>query len=111
MVSFCLVEVGEIFFHEDACEFNIEYNSVTIFGKAYLLKDKDLKRATLQSLIDKYAPHLFAGKDYQEIQEKEIIKTSVYQIKIQDWSGKRQQFDPELYSGTFPYSQLPKFKR
>lgn len=111
MVSFCLVEVGEVFSHKEASEFNIEYNCVTLFGRAYLLQDKLVIRSALQAILNKYAPHLFAGKDYQEIQEKEIIKTSVYQIKIQDWSGKRQQYDPDFYSGVFPYNQIPNFKR
>lgn len=110
-VSFSLVEVGEVFSHDEASEFNIEYNSVTIFGQAYLLQDKNAIRSALQALLNKYAPHMTAGKDYQIIQEKEIIRTSVYQIKIQEWSGKRQQYDPEFYSGSFPYSQTPIFKR
>jgi nitroimidazol reductase NimA-like FMN-containing flavoprotein (pyridoxamine 5'-phosphate oxidase superfamily) len=111
LVSFCLVEVGEIFSHREASEFNIEYNSVTIFGQAYLLKNRESIRSALQALLNKYAPHMSAGKDYQEIQEKEIVQTNVYQIKIQDWSGKRQQYDPKFYSGAFPYSQITKFKR
>lgn len=110
-VSFSLVEVGEVFSHDEASEFNIEYNSVTIFGQAYLLEDKEIVRSALETLLNKYAPHMLAGIDYQEIQEKEVIQTSVYQIKIQDWSGKRQQYDPKFYSGAFPYSQISKFDR
>lgn len=111
LVSLSLVEVGEVFSHEEASEFNIEYNSVTIFGRATLLQNKSVIHSALQALLSKYAPHLYAGKDYQEIQEKEIIKTSVYEIKIQAWSGKRQQYDPEFYSGAFPYTKIPDFKR
>ena len=102
-VSVSLVESGDIFSHVEAIEFNIEYNSVTVFGKVFLLEDQDKVRVVLQSLLNKYAPHMTAGKDYQKIQDKEIIQTAVYQVKIDEWSGKRQQYDPDFYSGAFPY--------
>jgi len=110
-VCVSLVELGDIFSHDEAIELNIEYNSVTIFGKVILLEVQDNVRAVLQSLLNKYAPHMKAGKYYQKIQDKEIIQTTVYQVKIDAWSGKQQQYDPDFYSGAFPYPQEKKIVR
>lgn len=104
-VSLNVNEFGEIFSHAEAAEFNVEYNSVTAFGSGYLVEDETEKHTILQALLDKYAPHMQPEKDYQPIQDEELIKTQVYRIDITAWSGKRQAYDPEYYSGAFPYVQ------
>jgi hypothetical protein len=53
-------------------------------------------------LLDKYAPHLRPGRDYRPITDDELARTSVYQIDIDLWSGKRETA-PEDYPGAFTY--------
>ncbi|MDH5606392.1 MAG: pyridoxamine 5'-phosphate oxidase family protein [Anaerolineae bacterium] len=106
-VSFSLVKAGDVFSHAQASEFNLGYQSVTIFGRASLQENIITIRTALEALLKKYAPNMTPGIDYQDIQDNEIAKTSVYQIKIQDWTGKQQVYDPDFYSGAFPFVPVP----
>ena len=47
--------------------------------------------------MTKYAHHLQPGRDYQPIQEEEVIKTAVYKITIETWTGKQQSHDSEYF--------------
>jgi nitroimidazol reductase NimA-like FMN-containing flavoprotein (pyridoxamine 5'-phosphate oxidase superfamily) len=104
-VAFNVTEHGRILAHQQASEFNIEYTSVTVFGKAKLLEGLSNKGWALQCLLDKYAPHLIPGKDYQDIQPDEIEMTAVYEIEIEEWTGKWQRGDQE-YSDAYDYGEL-----
>ncbi|MEK6222939.1 MAG: pyridoxamine 5'-phosphate oxidase family protein, partial [Chloroflexota bacterium] len=84
--AFNISEFGRMLPHKDAVDFNVEYNSVTVFGTIQMIEDKDEKDRILQFLLDKYAPHLTAGVDYNHIQPEETNRTAVYQLSIEDWS-------------------------
>jgi len=43
----------------------------------------------LYKLIEKYFPGMKPGKEYRPITDKELNRTSVYTISIDNWSGKR----------------------
>lgn len=101
-VCFNVSEFGRLLPHQDAIDFNVEYNSVTLFGEISLIEDKTAAKKYLQALLDKYAPHLKPGRDYNEIQPEEIKRTAVYKITIEDWSGK-QQLEDDNYPGAFKY--------
>ncbi|MBK7449226.1 MAG: pyridoxamine 5'-phosphate oxidase family protein [Anaerolineales bacterium] len=58
------------------------------FGTARIVTDTNEATKLLNGLIGKYFPTLRAGQEYREISEKELRATSVYAIKIEEWSGK-----------------------
>lgn len=89
-IAFNVLEFGKILPHQDASEFNVAYKSVTVFGCAQIVEDQTKSEAILYRLLEKYAPQLEPGKDFHAIQPKELKTTAVYQICIQDWTGKQQ---------------------
>ena len=71
-----------------ALEFSLQFRSVVIFGLAAVLTDPEEQRAVMHRLIAKYFGHLQLGTDYRPATDKELRRTSVYEIKIESWSGK-----------------------
>ncbi|MEJ2513133.1 MAG: pyridoxamine 5'-phosphate oxidase family protein [Anaerolineales bacterium] len=49
-IAFNVLEFGNILAHKEASEFNVAYNSVTIFGTARTLDDEKMKSKLLQSM-------------------------------------------------------------
>jgi len=105
-VCFNVCEIGRILPAKNADDFNVEYYSVTVFGKAHVVKDEDEVVGILEGLLDKYAPHLKPGENYEHIKSEEINRTSVYKIDIKDWTGKQQKEDDD-YPGAFYYEHMP----
>ena len=76
-----------------ALEFSLQYRSVIVFGTARLITDPVEARRVLSGLIQKYFPKMQPGKEFREITDKELKRTSVYAIKIEEWSGKENWKD------------------
>jgi nitroimidazol reductase NimA-like FMN-containing flavoprotein (pyridoxamine 5'-phosphate oxidase superfamily) len=72
-----------------ALEFSVQYESVVAYGTVRLLEAADEKRRALAGLIGKYFPAMRPGHEYRPITEQELTRTSVYAIRIESWSGKR----------------------
>lgn len=87
-VSFEASVLGQMLPSNVALEFSLQYRSVVAFGTARLVTDPEEARRLLYGLIGKYFPALRAGQEYREITDKELRATSVYAIKIEEWSGK-----------------------
>jgi len=88
-VCFEASEYGEFLPSNIALEFSMQYESVIVFGKIQIIEDEDNKRRGLHGLINKYFPGMKSGEEYRPITGKELKRTSVYAIKIENWSGKR----------------------
>ena len=104
-VVFNVSEFGQILPADKAVNFNVEYRSVTVFGRASVVSDPHKAEAVLQILMDKYAPQLKPGEDYLPTQPEDLKRTAVFQIDIEEWSGKQQT--PENYSGAYDYPYPP----
>lgn len=87
-VSFEASELGQLLPSNVALEFSLQYKSVIAFGTARVVNDPEEAKRLLYGLISKYFPTLKPGQEYREITEKELRATSVYAIKIEEWSGK-----------------------
>ena len=87
-VGFEASELGRMLPSNVALEFSLQYRSVMVFGTARVVADPEEAKKLLYGLIGKYFPALRPGKEYREITEKELRATSVYAIKIEEWSGK-----------------------
>ena len=67
---------------EKACEWGMTYKSVIGFGKAYFLKDFQIKRNALDHIMRNYADGSF------EYSEPEIKNTTVIKVEIEQMTGK-----------------------
>jgi nitroimidazol reductase NimA-like FMN-containing flavoprotein (pyridoxamine 5'-phosphate oxidase superfamily) len=92
-------EYGQFLPSNIALEFSMQYESVIAFGKIRILEDEGEKRRGLYSLIEKYFPGMRPGEEYRPITEKELNRTSVYAIRIESWSGKRNWEESAEQSG------------
>ncbi len=100
-VSFCVFEMGRLLPAEAAVDFSVEYASVVLEGRSSVVQDDAEARRVLGLLMDKYAPHLAAGRDYRSIDPPDLARTSVFRIDIDSWSGKGQSSTAE---DAYPYS-------
>ncbi|NWG35057.1 MAG: pyridoxamine 5'-phosphate oxidase family protein [Chloroflexi bacterium] len=87
-VCFEASEMGRLLPSNVALEFSLQYRSVIVFGKARRITEPAEARRALYGLIQKYFPKMQAGREYREITDKELKRTSVYAIRIEEWSGK-----------------------
>lgn len=104
-------ELGKLLPSNVALEFSLQYRSAMVFGTARILEDADEKRAALYGLIRKYFPNMTAGKEYREITDKELARTSVYAIEIESWSGKENWKDRADQSDEWPALDEKRFEQ
>lgn len=95
-------EMGKILPSNIALEFSLQFRSVIVFGKARPIEDPDEQRAVLHQLIAKYFGKMELGKDYRPATDKELKRASVYEIKIESWSGKENWKDRADQSNEWP---------
>lgn len=87
-VSFEASVLGQMLPSNVAIEFSLQYRSVVAFGTARLVTEPEEARRLLYGLIGKYFPEMKVGQEYREITDKELRATSIYAIKVEEWSGK-----------------------
>jgi hypothetical protein len=98
-------EMGRLLPSNVALEFSLQYRSVIVFGKAYLIEDRDEQRDVLHKLIAKYFGNMQIDKDYRPATDDELRQTSVYEIRIESWSGKENWKDRADQSDEWPALQ------
>lgn len=95
--------MGRLLPNETSRDFSVEYSSVILFGKAYILENEAERLTGLRLLLEKYFPHLKEGKNFPVLTAEEMKGTAVYRIDIESWSGKRN-IAPTDFSGAFDYN-------
>jgi nitroimidazol reductase NimA-like FMN-containing flavoprotein (pyridoxamine 5'-phosphate oxidase superfamily) len=98
-------EMGRLLPADEALEFGVEYRSVVLTGKAVEVDDRDEAHHGLRLLMEKYASHLEAGKDYSPIASEDLVRTSVIRIDIESWSGK-EKAAPDDFPGAYLFSEV-----
>ena len=101
-VCFEASELGKMLPANVALEFSLQFRSVLVFGTAHLISEPEEARRVLYGLIHKYFPAMTAGEEFREITDKELKRTSVYAIRIQEWSGKENWQDRADQSDEWP---------
>jgi nitroimidazol reductase NimA-like FMN-containing flavoprotein (pyridoxamine 5'-phosphate oxidase superfamily) len=86
-------EHGRMLPSNSAFEFGVQYRSVMVFGEVSTLDDAEQARRALTSLITKYFPRHRSGSEYRPITDDELGRTSVFVVKIAEWSGKENWKD------------------
>jgi hypothetical protein len=99
-VCYQVVEMGRMYIKEAPLNFSVEYRSVVIFGTAHRTGPEESARA-LHLLVEKYAPHLQPGVDYQDA-DLECPAAAVYRVDIETWSGKKNEV-PADYPGAYEF--------
>ena len=101
-ICFEASELGKMLPANVALEFSLQFRSVIVFGTARMVNDPEEARRVMYGLIHKYFPEMTAGKEFREITEKELKRTSVYAIQIDEWSGKENWKDRADQSDEWP---------
>ncbi|MBM3124281.1 MAG: pyridoxamine 5'-phosphate oxidase family protein [Chloroflexi bacterium] len=104
-------ELGKYLPSNIALEFSLQYRSVIVFGKARLIEDPQEKRTVLHKLIEKYFKPMQINKDYRPATDKELRRTSVYEVGIESWSGKENWKDRADQSDEWPALDEKWFKQ
>ena len=68
---------------DQACKFDMKYQSVIGFGKAFLLEDAESKRQALPAIMRHYM-----GQSYS-FPEEIVNKTGIIKVEIESLSGKK----------------------
>jgi nitroimidazol reductase NimA-like FMN-containing flavoprotein (pyridoxamine 5'-phosphate oxidase superfamily) len=105
-MAMTVFEMGRLLPADEALQFGVEYRSVVLSGKAVEVEDREEAHHGLRLLMEKYAPHLKAGEDYNPIAPEDLVRTSVIRIDIESWSGK-EKAAPEDFPGAFLFSEVP----
>lgn len=95
-VCFTVARSGRLLPADEALEFSVEYASVVVRGRASVVEDAVEARTALQTLLDKYAPHLHPGRDYRPIAPEELRRTTVIRVDIDGWQGKEKRVEGEV---------------
>jgi hypothetical protein len=90
-VALTVFEMGRLLPAPEAAEFGVEYASVVVFGRGVTVDDPEESRHGLVLLMEKYAPHLEAGRDYRPMSPEEVARTGVFRVDILAWSGKAKR--------------------
>ena len=98
-VCFEASEYGRFLPSNISLEFSMQYESVVVFGEIRIIDDAIEKRRGLNGLVEKYFPGMKPGEEYRPITDGELKRTSVYAIRIESWSGKRNWEDKAEQSG------------
>jgi hypothetical protein len=93
--SFTTSEKGRYVPADEPVNFTVEYSSVVAYGTVGLLADRAEKRRVLERFMEKFAPHLTAGEDYERIAEASLDRTAVYRLDVDAWSGKSGWKEPD----------------
>jgi nitroimidazol reductase NimA-like FMN-containing flavoprotein (pyridoxamine 5'-phosphate oxidase superfamily) len=93
--TFTTSEKGRYIPAEEPVNFTVEYSSVVAYGTIDLLTHDEGKRRVLEQFMQKFAPQLTEGEDYEEMTEESIDRTAVYRLDVESWSGKQGWKDSE----------------
>lgn len=104
-MSLTVFEMGRLLPSDEALEFGVEYASVVVTGRGFETQDPEEAEHGLRLLMDKYAPHLVAGKDYRPIAPDEVTRTSVVRIDIETWSGK-EKTEADDFPGAYLFKDV-----
>ncbi|SEH42588.1 hypothetical protein SAMN05192561_101923 [Halopenitus malekzadehii] len=86
--SFTTSEQGRYVPADQPVNFTVEYSSVVANGSIDVLSDREEKRRVLELFMEKFAPHLTSGEEYDPIAAESIDRTAVYRLDVETWSGK-----------------------
>lgn len=104
--SFTTSEKGRYIPANEPVNFTVEYSSVVAYGTIGLVTDRPAKRGVLERFMEKYAPQLTPGEDYEPISAESLDRTAVYRLDVESWSGKEGWKEPDE-PGAYDLGDVP----
>lgn len=104
-VCLTATEMGRLLPADKPVNFSVEYASVVVFGAIRLVDDDDEKWRALGQFMEKFAPQLEPGRDYDPMSQASVNRTAVYRIDVDRWSAKRGTKPPE-FPGAYEYDEV-----
>ena len=104
-MALTVYEMGRLLPADEALEFSVEYASVIVMGRGFLVQDPVEARHGLHLLMEKYAPHMKSGTDYEPMAPVELERTAVHRVDIEVWSGK-EKTAPEDFPGAYRFEDV-----
>jgi nitroimidazol reductase NimA-like FMN-containing flavoprotein (pyridoxamine 5'-phosphate oxidase superfamily) len=95
-------EMGRYLPSNVALEFSVQFRSVMVFGAAHIIQDREQQRRLLHELIAKYFSPMELGSDYRPVTDAELKRTTVYELRIEAWSGKENWNEQADQSDEWP---------
>jgi len=95
-------EMGRYLPSNVSIEFSVQFRSVLVFGTARVLEERDEQKRMLHALINKYFAPMELGRDYRPVTEQELKRTTVYELRIESWSGKENWKEEADQSDEWP---------
>ncbi|HUU54245.1 MAG TPA: pyridoxamine 5'-phosphate oxidase family protein [Armatimonadota bacterium] len=89
LVCFNACRMGALISASEGCAFDVEYDSVIVFGRARLIDDQAAIVHGLRLLVGKYAPDRPRAERSQPFLPSDVARTAVYRLDIDAWSAKR----------------------
>ncbi len=86
--------MGGLIADANPCRFDVEYESVVVFGRARVIDDGPAATRALRLLLRKYLPDPVNVHDREPITPEMLSNTAVYRLEIEAWSGKRNLSGP-----------------
>jgi hypothetical protein len=102
---FTAFEMGRLLPADRALEFSTEYGGVVAFGHLSVVEEADEAQRVLARVMEKYAPHLTPGVDYEAATEADLARTSVLRLAIEEWSGKRKEVAAD-FPGAYRFEEI-----
>jgi uncharacterized protein len=102
---FTAFELGRLLPADRALEFSTEYGGVVAFGRLSVVEDATEARRVLARVMDKYAPHLASGVDYESPTDADLARTSVLRLAVEEWNGKRKAV-AEDFPGAYRFGEV-----
>jgi nitroimidazol reductase NimA-like FMN-containing flavoprotein (pyridoxamine 5'-phosphate oxidase superfamily) len=103
-VCFSASRAGRLLPAKQAAKFGTEFAGVVVFGRLQVVEDLAEAKHGLQSLCDKYFPHLKPEVDYETIRDADVKTTAVLRIDIESWSGKEYKAADD-FPGAFYFEE------
>jgi nitroimidazol reductase NimA-like FMN-containing flavoprotein (pyridoxamine 5'-phosphate oxidase superfamily) len=104
-MALTVFDMGRLLPADEALEFSVEYSSVVVTGRCVEVPDPVEAEYSLRLLMEKYAPHLEAGRDYRPIEPEEVTRTAVVRLDIESWSGK-EKAEKDDYPGAYWFKDV-----
>jgi nitroimidazol reductase NimA-like FMN-containing flavoprotein (pyridoxamine 5'-phosphate oxidase superfamily) len=103
-VCVSVFEMGRLLPAAKVTDLSVEYASVTIFGQASVVTDRQESRRAFERQLEKYFPHLESGRDYAPFTDEEMLHAAMYRVDIERWTAKEHR-EPGDFPGAFRYSR------
>ncbi|SMB90874.1 pyridoxamine 5'-phosphate oxidase family protein [Deinococcus hopiensis] len=95
-------EIGHLLPSNDPLELTVQYRSVMAFGTARVLTDREEAREALRVLSERAFPGLRVGESTRPIRDADLIRTTVYSLAVERWSGKENWAEAAAQTEAWP---------